>query len=106
MQDMLSHGLALNEQALSCVVHALQSEGQVWKALNLLMLTNQVCIEHDALLWYLSGLLATLTTDMLQHGYTIPLYCCDNVEIASCPPCAVSTCMRANTTELGHRWAS
>lgn len=42
MQDMLSHGLALNTQALSCVTHALQNEGQVWKALQLLMLTNQV----------------------------------------------------------------
>ena len=42
MQDMLSHGLALNAQALGHVVQALQTEGQVWKALHLLMLTHQV----------------------------------------------------------------
>lgn len=47
MQDMLSHGLGLNVQALSCVVQALQVEGLVWKALDLLILTHQVKLCHS-----------------------------------------------------------
>lgn len=47
MQDMLCHGLALEVQALTHVVQALQSEGLIWKALDLLMLTHQVQLYHS-----------------------------------------------------------